>query len=155
MGTNYYAVMSLNDDDKKTAKILIENDNYDELKDLLNEKCGKIHIGKSSCGWKFLFNWNKGKYYNPLKTSINDFLEQHRVVDEYGREIALKAFWDMVESKQGGMDNEEYYKKYEEENNCRIGVGESYYNSQLAQYNPKFYEFYSDGLRFSTVTDFS
>jgi hypothetical protein len=155
MGTNYYAVMSLNDNDKETAKILIENDNYDELKKLLNEKCGKIHIGKSSCGWKFLFNWNKGKYYNPLKASINDFLEQHRVVDEYGGEIALKAFWDMVESKQGGMDNEEYYKKYEEENNCRIGVGESYYNSQLAQYNPKFYEFYSDGLRFSTVTDFS
>ena len=155
MGTNYYAVMSLNDDDKETAKILIENDNYEELKDLLNEKCSKVHIGKSSYGWKFLFNWNKGKYYDPLKTSINDFLERHRVVDEYGEEIALEAFWDMVESKQDGMDNEEYYKKYEEENNCRIGVGESYYNSQLAQYNPKFYEFYSDGLRFSTVTDFS
>lgn len=155
MGTNYYAVMTLNNNDKETAIKLIENDEYEELKDLLDKKYGKVHIGKSSCGWKFLFNWNKGKYYDPLKTSINDFLERHRVVDEYGEEIALEAFWDMVESKQDGMDNEGYYEKYENEHNCKIGFGETYYNPQLKQYNPKFYEFYSDGLRFSTVTDFS
>ncbi|MBO7211219.1 MAG: hypothetical protein J6V44_09505, partial [Methanobrevibacter sp.] len=81
MGTNYYAVMTLNNNDKETAIKLIENDEYEELKDLLDKKYGKVHIGKSSCGWKFLFNWNKGKYYDPLKTSINDFLEHHRVVD--------------------------------------------------------------------------
>lgn len=155
MGTNYYAVRLLNESDKETAKKMIDNDEYEDLKEMIENKCENVHIGKSSYGWKFLFNWNKGKFYSPLKSSINDFLEQHRIVDEYGREIALEAFWDMVESKQDGMDNEEYYEKYENDHNCKIGFGESYYNPQLEQYNPKFYEFYSDGLRFSTVTDFS
>ena len=155
MGTNYYAVRILDENDKETAKKMIDNDEYEKLTELIEDKCKHVHIGKSSCGWKFLFNWNKGKYYDPLKDSINDFLESCRIVDEYGREITLEAFWDMIEKKQNGMDNEEYYKKYEEKHDCKIGVEENYYNPQLSQYNPKFYEFYSDGLRFSTVTDFS
>lgn len=155
MGTNYYAVRLLNESDKETAKKMIDNDEYEDLKEMIENKCENVHIGKSSYGWKFLFNWNKGKFYSPLKSSINDFLEQHRIVDEYGREIALDAFWDMVESKQDGMDNEEYYEKYEKGKRAIILCNEMYFDDKIKQYNPKFYEFYSDGLRFSTVTDFS
>ena len=151
MGTNYYAVRILNEIEKENAKKMIENDQYGELKEFLDEKTREIHIGKSSIGWKFLFNWNKEKYYKPLKHSINDFLSLYRIVDEYGKEISLESFWEMVEKKSNGMDNEEYYSKYEK---GKIFDDEIYYNEELAKYNPKFYEFYSDGLRFSTINDF-
>lgn len=155
MGTNYYAVRIMDENDKETAKKMIDNDEYEDLKDLIETKYKKVHIGKSSYGWKFLFNWNKGKFYEPIKSSINDFLMRHRIVDEYGQEIALEAFWDMVEMKQDGMDNEKYYEECEKGKRDIILCGEMYFDDKIKKYNPKFYEFYSDGLRFSSVTDFS
>ena len=76
MGTNYYAVRTLNEIEKENAKKMIENDQYDELKEFLDEKTREIHIGKSSGGWKFLFNWNKEKFAPYVSTDVVDGKEQ-------------------------------------------------------------------------------
>lgn len=63
--------------------------------------CGKpkkvIHIGKSSCGWKFLFQRQEGL------TTINDvkrLIQKGIIRDEYGETISTAQFLDLVESKQ-------------------------------------------------------
>ena len=60
-----------------------------------------IHIGKSSGGWKFSFQYNNGQYYktaDQLKNWIED--NKLKIIDEYGKSITLKKFWNMVQAKQ-------------------------------------------------------
>lgn len=55
------------------------------------------HIGKLSCGWKFLF-----MYYDFIN-SINDlknFLRKNEIVDEYGKHFTFEEFWEKIESRQ-------------------------------------------------------
>ena len=80
MGTNVYAI----------KKNIYTNDIFDKYSELaknhdingiekLNEEIlrlkeeNQVHIGKRSCGWKFLFNHNNWEYYDYTKKSINDF----------------------------------------------------------------------------------
>ena len=58
MGTNYYAIKKVSKDKKTQMIHYIVNDMYDEFDELYNNEVKRIHIGKSSCGWKFLFNYN-------------------------------------------------------------------------------------------------
>lgn len=85
MGTNYYAV---------------------KKKPTINEP---LHIGKSSAGWKFLFQEiNK---YNSFDSNLEihtfeqwkEFLENNDeivILDEYDREVSIKDFLELVEKKQ-------------------------------------------------------
>ncbi len=152
MGTNYYAKRILTEGEAKYSENLLKEQKYEELKDFLHDKTDLIHIGKDSYGWKFLFNYNNFKYYYSTKASINEFLSSHEIVDEYGREIALEEFLELIKRKESGIDNTEYYTR----------EGKKYkflelmtYPKELECYNPKNGEFYSDGLRFATCTDFS
>lgn len=84
MGTNYYL-----------RKICEHCGRYDEL-----------HIGKSSAGWKFLFQ------KSPLINSIADavFITCFgNIYDEYGSQITAKEFWDMVLEKQEEKPNTDEY----------------------------------------------
>jgi len=62
-----------------------------------------IHIGKSSCGWKFLFH---------KQPCINDFedvkriIHRGRLIDEYGSQISTEEFLKMVEVKQQEMEHQ-------------------------------------------------
>lgn len=155
MGTNYYAVKKVSNEKKKLMIELLMEDKYDDFDELYNSELKKIHIGKSSCGWKFLFNYNHFKFYEPTKESINNFLssEDVTIYDEYGDKISVDKFWEMVDLKKGGIDNKEYYSKYEE--TFPYMMLEESIPSELIKYNAECYEFYSDGLRFSTSCDFS
>lgn len=79
MGTNYYL---------KTKKC---------------KTCGHkeegIHLGKSSHGWKFSFQYNGGKYYKNVK-EMKAWLKGKEIEDEYGGKISHTSFWKMVEEKQ-------------------------------------------------------
>ena len=55
----------------------------------------KIHIGKSSAGWEFLFNLNDKQYYHD-KESLIAYLKYETIEDEYGREITFDDFWNKV-----------------------------------------------------------
>ena len=76
MGTNYYV---------RTNECK-ECNRYDEQ-----------HIGKSSMGWKFLFN--------PFKETFrkwSNYLKKHKdsIYNEYGEKVTLKDLIDLVKEKQ-------------------------------------------------------
>lgn len=72
-----------------------------------------IHIGKSSAGWLFLFqyqnlewldtpvHWNS---YKELKEYLNKYATGKRkpymIINEYDEEVSFKEFIDMVDKKQ-------------------------------------------------------
>ena len=79
MGTNYYAV-------KKKPRIV---EIYDE-----------IHLGKSSCGWKFCFQ-EQEQYHN--FEEFKDFIlnnKEYIIKDEYGRKIKPQELLNLIEEKQ-------------------------------------------------------
>lgn len=79
MGTNYYT---------KTEKC---------------SKCGHqpegIHLGKSSAGWRFSFQYNGGVFYKNIR-QMKNWLKDKKIEDEYGAEISYDKFWEMVRVKQ-------------------------------------------------------
>ena len=67
------------------------------------DKCHRgeeeIHIGKSSAGWRFLFDKSHGYYHD--KESLLKFLKGQNIWDEYNRELSKRKFWDLVDYKAG------------------------------------------------------
>jgi hypothetical protein len=100
-----------------------------------------IHLGKRSGGWKFIWNWNNGKYYK-TKEELFEFIRDGRVVDEYGQQIDVEEFITMALDwgKEDGWDSETYYKEHPE---------------RITPWSSEKHEEYIDGLRVSTCTDFS
>ncbi|MBR6516676.1 MAG: hypothetical protein IKT40_07435 [Bacilli bacterium] len=152
MSTNYYACRKFSKDNKEKAIQLLNNDKYNELVDFINENCLKVHIGKQSYGWQFLFNYNKFKYYDLNKESIKKFLSECEIVDEYNRTISYEEFWSMVESNSDKLNYRIYYEK---EPMLPFMILDEVVPMELKKYNVELGEFYSDGLRFSSSTRFS
>ena len=66
-----------------------------------------IHIGKCSCGWKFLFRW----YYNIQNIEEYKQIMNQKgscIIDEYDRIISYEDFWSMVEQKQNEQPHTEF-----------------------------------------------
>lgn len=79
--------------------------------------CGHVrpslHIGKSSMGWPFLFRGYRDSLPEGLAQEIvsaRDWVElmtdwsvrcDARIFDEYGHEVALPQFWELVHNKRG------------------------------------------------------
>jgi len=82
MGTNYYAKL----------------DECDKCK-----RYKEIHLGKSSYGWAFHFQLNDREYYKNID-EMKKWLRGKKIVDEYGRNVTKKEFWEMVELKQANHD---------------------------------------------------
>lgn len=64
--------------------------------------CGRhdeIHLGKSSMGWQFIFQYNGGKYYKTIK-EMRRWLVGKQIFDENDDEILNKDFWILVKVKQ-------------------------------------------------------
>jgi hypothetical protein len=112
MGTNYYATPRDSDERKVMMVQCIMKHNYDELDDLIPRK---IHIGKSSAGWKYVFNHNDWKYFKKNRKSIASFLRECDIVDEYKRKVTPEEFWSMVDTKNaaGQKGDNEYKIKYD------------------------------------------
>jgi len=97
MGTNYY------------------------MKYNLCDKCGrfdKIHLGKASAGWRFMLQYNEGKYYKnwqEMKEWLKKMIDDGAVIkNEYGEEVSLDEFINIVESKKNEAVDE-YYTFIDEE----------------------------------------
>ena len=110
MGTNVYAIR------KNLSKEIIDLlqqkqslQTYKEINDKIEEN--KIHIGKRSAGWKFLFNHNDWKYYDYTEQSIKDFLKScDAIVTEYDEPLTVDEFWEkFVIDFKDGWDGEQYY----------------------------------------------
>ena len=138
MGTNYYAIPKWNDSKIKSSIV----------KKVMKQG---IHIGKSSCGWKFCFDHNNWKYFKQNKQSIVDFINSSNIKDEYDRKITPNEFWKLVESKKDGIDNKDYFTnwdKYNKDVNGHVYPKPSYIPDESD-------EFYVDDLRFISATNFS
>lgn len=82
MGTNYY------------------------LKSIACKTCGhsqtELHIGKSSMGWKFLFNGNDF-YRSNFDSWMEEFKHPNKqIYDENNQKLTLEEFLDIVEKKSEG-----------------------------------------------------
>lgn len=51
----------------------------------------KIHLGKRSMGWKFIWNFHKNEFYSN-KEELFAFIRSGRVIDEYGELIPNEEF---------------------------------------------------------------
>ncbi len=95
----------------------IQNGEYDWLSinpwnEFLDDM--KIHLGKRSMGWKFVWNFHKNKYYHDKET-LFAFIRSGRVVDEYGDLIDNEEFIkEALEWCQpdGWVYNSEYIKAH-------------------------------------------
>ena len=79
------------------------------------EKCGRheeIHLGKSSTGWQFSFQFNGGKFYKNVE-EMKKWLQGKTIKNEYGEIVSEEDFWKMVDEKQikGNLNHAEYMKK--------------------------------------------
>lgn len=97
MGCNYYAIPKATNELKDKIISAVQLGEMRIAKDLIPDE---IHIGKSSFGWKFLFNHNDWQYFEQSEESLKSFLSNCDIHDEYHRPIAYDDFWKMVDSKQ-------------------------------------------------------
>ena len=197
MGTNYFGRIIPSKERKKELHDAIETDDFSLISRLKAEMYdsiqldddneiigGKVHLGKSSCGWKFLWNPNvfvirKGhledsptgrkyvpdpsipKYLYPLtKKGLHDFIFRDDVIvyDEYGEKQDKEEFWKFALEwgQSDGWDAAGYEKEYKE--HIYPVTGELTDLLKREGYKFTSYsnsDFYSDGLRFAGFTDFS
>lgn len=106
MGTNVYAYIIPNELELIEFKLNISKrinncntipeltDYLESILDMVDERYPKLHIGKRSDGWDFLFKKND-EYYNMTKKSIEDFLKKDNIliVDEYENRYSADEFW--------------------------------------------------------------
>ena len=117
MGTNFYKVLKpkytkkqkaeinkkINEQTKKLKEYFNDNDYIDkyDIEDyhkMLNElQPVKVHLGKRSWGWQFLWNHNNEKYYEKTLESIKKFLEEDNgfIIDEYGERFTTDQFLNL------------------------------------------------------------
>lgn len=161
MGTNYYAHILPTKKRKKELNDAIEANDFHLIRQLTNEMYGRleksydndellggeVHLGKTSYGWKFLWDPNvyvvrnghmedvNGQrryipdpdtplYLYPLtKQGLHDFIfrEDVLIYDEYEELQDKEEFWQMALSWGYDKDNEGYdaasYEEYEREQN--------------------------------------
>ena len=144
------------------------------------EEGAVIHLGKRSGGWKFLWNTNvrrryadkdkwEAKYLYPLtKKGISDFLHREDVM------IVSEYFCDEIPIEEQDKDDHPTAEEFLDMalNWCVDGYDSKSYNKAYPDgyhYYPKdsyefwksigietdAFDFYSDGLRFSTSLEFS
>ena len=156
MGTNYYLRRKLSINERQEIIDDIIFCRYDDARDKLPKD---IHIGKKSCGWKFLWNANRFKNFKPSKDSIMSFLRSGQIIDEYGRWLTYEEFLDVISRNiDDGYDLESYYKSNPQERPRDFWFNKVSAKTMVEEFGldiNNFNEFYIDNLRFTTDDEFS
>lgn len=200
MGTNYYAQIKPTKAQKEALKAAIDNDEFDNIHDMMHELYGevaydygtydggKIHLGKRSGGWTFLWNPNQYQvadgeivekvdeiglakkeyilqhklrnFYDLNKDSIKKFIcrDDVTILDEYGEVVPNDEFFQMAIKwgQEDGLDYDTYCSKYGETYGTTYDTDYKKWLRSLGyKINYQGEDFYSDGLRFATTTEFS
>ena len=200
MGTNYYLMRQPTLAEKNELCDLIHSsDNFEDIMHMTHilygsvdydydsgtYRGGRIHLGKRSGGWKFLWNtnWHKlMKGHSVAEPTDEEGVTQYRWVDD-GYEIfkfydlnkkSLKEFIDrpeyiLVDEYGEVMDKDEFFKMALEWDGYDIDTYNEAYPGSIWYPDKETYslfenegfvlakaktEFYSDGLRWATSTDF-
>lgn len=168
MGTNYYRIKTISKEDrenlhKKLDEVLdVRGRDYiltEEIEKVKNES--EVHICKSSFGWQVNFDHNWGKYYQPTRKSLEEFLSEPDtwIEDEYGEKISYDDFWEFVKVHNENPHNKWTSKSYREES----GYDDSCYcKKDISRCKELFgidagkkTDFEVDGLRFAVFSNFS
>ena len=144
MGTNYYRVNI-------------------PTEDAIEDCTLSIHICKISWGWQVGFDHNWGKYYQPTRDSLDEFLSQPNtgIKDEYGDILTLEEFWKEVDEHNSLSESKwvsKTYEEWEQERNpyfhpciCHEDIRKC---RELFGVEPEMNDFQSGGLRFNVFSDF-
>lgn len=160
MGTNFYLYRKLNKRQKtELYQAAILCDDYERATEILTENTSPIHIGKRSYGWKFLWDANNFKYFEPNRKSLMKFLKSGTIKDEYGEEFTLDEFMkkEIGNFLTKGYDAISYEKACPKERHYHpsYSVYElSPFTSRNIEINPCG-EFYIGKLRFTVSQGFS
>lgn len=177
MGTNFFAVIPVKERTINKLQGIIDSlkknpydiNTLDEgVYDLSEEiKEYRIHLGKRSYGWVFLWDANELKYYEPTLSSIKSFIDNNKAIieDEYGSKFTWEEFI------KGELENILYDSPnlYTSEKYTLAHPNEKLfyfdYSKEIAMLNkyaknnyinPKYHDFVTtEGLRVSLSTDFS
>ena len=164
MGTNFYARIIPKEGDKQKLIKMIQDDDFNNIADFASElynerneytrKGNVIHLGKRSCGWKFLWNpnvirycdgyidpetkefvpvWKYDQIYPLTKQGITDFCNREDVIitDEYGETFSAEEFLEMAFS--WGQPDGWTGKTYEEDPKSGPSSYRNYYWSDKYQ----------------------
>lgn len=171
MGTNFYKILEYTPSEKQeilqtlqdVANNIINNgciDWRDENK-LKSIPYKRIHLGKRSSGWQFLWNHNNGEYYQPSINSIMDFLEKPgKIVDEYDKVFTTDQFLN-EEIKKWLWGNDERHnwtgRKYYIDNPQETFHCWNYEPVKVwgEEFDAPYGDFIVNGLRFSSHLEFS
>jgi len=164
MGTNYYRIPSVEEMEERKEDLIkaaqkisieplaissnfrttIKMDDYSEgmnpWERFIDEI--KVHLGKRSSGWKFLWNFHDKKYYSD-KEELFAFIRSGRVINEYGEELGAEEFKEMALNWcTDGFDTQSYYEQRPQEKHHWFD-----WKNHI--------DIYIDGLRVSSSTEFS
>ena len=132
MGTNYYLKRIPTKEEIEQCHKLLDEGKIEES-DVFKEEYGtpyllsvlekiteEIHIGKKSCGWRFLFHIHQDLYAKSIEACLKYIESQTstgiwRLMDEYGETIPIVDFEKMVRESLDQMTIEDYYEKHPEE----------------------------------------
>ena len=78
----------------------------------------EIHLGKSSWGWQFSFQYNGGQYYKNV-LEMKKWLLDKDIYNEEGEQVTYEEFWQMVKEKQ----------KKSNKNHAKVVLSEERYES--------------------------
>lgn len=155
MGTNYYLRRIPTEEDyNKIVYYAIKKDIYDDydrenLFSIIHDLNRHIHLCKISSGWYPLFEHHNGLLFDLNRQSLVEYTKQFQIVDEYGEIISFEKFWDKIDS---------WYNIVGLKDNQKSSRSQYTYCDLLTKHtgiNPEHDDFYIDGIRFSTSTDFS
>ena len=163
MGTNYYRRGKLTKEQKNRFKEAIDKNDYKTVEELFNEY-KEVHIGKSSYGWKFLWDANFFNYFEPNKESIYKWLKEGEIVDEYGEPYTYEEFINYIENRKKQPQNQHDASTYERY--CTDeGIAKSHYPRDTRFFTwftnrygidiDLYGEFYIDDMRFTVDSNFS
>ena len=198
MGTNFYAKIIPSEFQKETLKRAIDENRFNEIQAITKDMYGMVnasgdsitggivHLGKRSCGWKFLWNPNiyevrqghttkDGRWvrdessmqsiYKLSKAGIQEFINRPdvEIYDEYSNRWDKTEFWEMTQNwdKQPDAWDGDTYEDFE----TKSGTTRPFTREFRSEYvhfleslgfklGKYCQDFYSDGLRFATCTEF-
>lgn len=115
------------------------------------EKDGRVHYHPIPDGYEVL------KIYDLTKESIKTFInrEDIEIFDEYDEKQNKEEFWERVLNLEG-CDGKTYYEKFPDQKKYERHYYTDYMNflQNLGYKLNSDSDFYSDGLRFATSTDY-
>ena len=96
-----------------------------------------IHIGKSSCGWMFLFHGHNERWYDPpvvwntyeevkewLKKNVVESKE-YVIMNEYDEIVPFESLFELIDRKQErDKDNPDNFKYVQNVNGYRFDYGD-------------------------------